>query len=102
MGDVGDLELSKQAGNQVLFRSAGARVLRHALHRGVDFEATEANGMAIAGSPETVYRKLEAQVGELGVNYLVAYLFFGNLSLTDALRSQQLFAREVMPRLAKL
>ena len=76
---------------------------RHAnVHRGVDFEATEANGMAIAGSPETVYRKLEAQVGELGVNYLVAYLFFGNLSLTDALRSQQLFAREVMPRLAKL
>lgn len=72
------------------------------VHRGVDFEGCESNGMAIAGSPETVYRALEAQAAELGVNYLLAYLSFGDLSHTDALRSQQLFAQEVMPKLANL
>ena len=72
------------------------------VHRGVDFESCEASGMAIAGSPATVLKKIEAQVGELGINYLVAYMFFGNLSLTDAMRSQQLFAREIMPKLERL
>jgi alkanesulfonate monooxygenase SsuD/methylene tetrahydromethanopterin reductase-like flavin-dependent oxidoreductase (luciferase family) len=76
---------------------------RHAnIHRGADFEATEANGMAIAGSPATVLKKLEAQVAELGVNYLMAYMFFGDLTLSTALRSQHLFATEVMPKLEKL
>lgn len=72
------------------------------VHRGINFEGCEANGMAIAGSPQTVLRKIEAQVAELGVNYLIAYMFFGDLGLTDALRSQQLFAREVMPKLETL
>ena len=72
------------------------------VHRGVDFESCEANGMVICGSPDTVLKKIEAQVEELGVNYLLAYLFFGNLSLTDALRSQRLFASEVMPKLERL
>ncbi len=72
------------------------------VHRGIDFEACEANGMVIAGSPETVRRKIEAQVGELGINYLLGYMFFGTLSLPDALRSLQLFGREVMPKLRDL
>jgi alkanesulfonate monooxygenase SsuD/methylene tetrahydromethanopterin reductase-like flavin-dependent oxidoreductase (luciferase family) len=72
------------------------------VHRGVDFEACEANGMAIAGSPETVQRKLEAQAAELGVNYVVAYLYFGTLAHSDAMRSMQLFSSEVMPKLAHL
>ena len=33
-------------------------------------------------------------------NYLVTYLFFGTLALSDALRSLQLFGTEVMPKLA--
>ena len=53
-------------------------------------------------SPETVRRKIEAQVGELGINYLLGYMFFGTLSLPDALRSLQLFGREVMPKLRDL
>jgi alkanesulfonate monooxygenase SsuD/methylene tetrahydromethanopterin reductase-like flavin-dependent oxidoreductase (luciferase family) len=72
------------------------------VHRGITFEACEENGMVIAGSPETVRRKIEAQVGALGVNYLTAYLFFGTLSLSDAMRSMQLFSSEVMPKLAHL
>jgi alkanesulfonate monooxygenase SsuD/methylene tetrahydromethanopterin reductase-like flavin-dependent oxidoreductase (luciferase family) len=70
--------------------------------RGADFEECVADGTAIAGSPETVRAELERQVETLGVNYLVAYLFLGTMSLPDALRSLQLFSTEVMPKLAHL
>ena len=56
----------------------------------------------IAGSPATVRAELERQVRELGINYLLTYLFLGTMSLGDALRSLQLFRSEVMPHLAKL
>jgi hypothetical protein len=56
--------------------------------------------MVIAGSPETVRREIERQAAEVGINYLIAYLFFGAMALPDALRSLQLFATEVKPRLA--
>jgi len=41
-------------------------------------------------------------VRELGVNYLLAYPFLGTMTLDEALRSLQLFATEVMPKLAQL
>jgi alkanesulfonate monooxygenase SsuD/methylene tetrahydromethanopterin reductase-like flavin-dependent oxidoreductase (luciferase family) len=56
-------------------------------------------GTLICGSPQTVLRQIEAQVGALGINYLVAYMFFGTMSLPDALRSLNLFRSEVMPKL---
>ena len=58
--------------------------------------------MAIVGSPETVRTKLTEQVHKLGINYLIAYLFFGTMTLNDAMRSQQLFVSEIMPHLAKM
>jgi alkanesulfonate monooxygenase SsuD/methylene tetrahydromethanopterin reductase-like flavin-dependent oxidoreductase (luciferase family) len=70
--------------------------------RGATYEACLADGSAIAGSPETVRAEIERQVKELGINYLVAYMFLGTMSLYDALRSLQLFSTEVMPHLAKL
>ncbi len=60
-------------------------------------------GVVIAGSPETVLRQIGEQAKALGgINYLLAYMFFGNMSLADALRSQELFATEVMPKLAQM
>jgi hypothetical protein len=56
----------------------------------------------IAGSPATVRTEIERQVAELGINYLLTYLFLGDMSLPDALRSLQLFSTEVMPHLEKL
>ncbi len=70
--------------------------------RGATFEDCVADGTVIAGSPQTVRAELERQVGELGVNYLLTYLFLGTMSLADALRSLNLFSAEVMPHLAKL
>ena len=70
--------------------------------RGVDFEECVADGSAIAGSPKTVLATLERQVGELGINYLLTYLFLGNMTFANAQRSLRLFSTEVMPTLARL
>ena len=70
--------------------------------RGATYEACLADGTVIAGSPQTVRTQLERHVKELGVNYLLTYLFLGSMPLADALRSLQLFSTEVMPHLAKL
>jgi alkanesulfonate monooxygenase SsuD/methylene tetrahydromethanopterin reductase-like flavin-dependent oxidoreductase (luciferase family) len=59
-------------------------------------------GTVIAGSPETVTAEIVRQHGELGINYLISYLFFGTMTLPQALRSLQLFSTEVMPKIADL
>jgi alkanesulfonate monooxygenase SsuD/methylene tetrahydromethanopterin reductase-like flavin-dependent oxidoreductase (luciferase family) len=72
------------------------------IERGADYEACVKDGTVIAGSPETVAAEIERQMSALGANYLLTYLFLGTMSLPDALRSLQLFATEVMPKIAKL
>ena len=72
------------------------------VHRGVDFESWREMQMVIAGNPDTVRAEIERQAHLLGINYLVAYLFFGTMTLADAMRSQQLLATEVMPRLVNI
>jgi alkanesulfonate monooxygenase SsuD/methylene tetrahydromethanopterin reductase-like flavin-dependent oxidoreductase (luciferase family) len=59
-------------------------------------------GTVIAGSPETVTAEITRQAGELGLTYLISYLFFGTMTLPQALRSLHLFSTEVMPKLADL
>jgi hypothetical protein len=49
-----------------------------------------------------VRAEVERQARELGINYLLTYLFLGTMSLADALRSLRLFSTEVMPKLASL
>jgi len=70
--------------------------------RGADFEASIADGTVIAGTPQTVLAEIEKQTAELGINYLLTYLFLGTMSLAEALRSLELFRTEVMPKLATL
>ena len=36
---------------------------------------------------------------ELDFNYLTGYMLFGDMALSDAMRSLQLFSREVMPKI---
>jgi alkanesulfonate monooxygenase SsuD/methylene tetrahydromethanopterin reductase-like flavin-dependent oxidoreductase (luciferase family) len=69
---------------------------------GESYEDCLQNGTVIAGSPQSVRAAIERQVKELGVNYLLTYLFLGTMSLDDALRSLKLFSTEVMPHLEKL
>jgi len=70
--------------------------------RGATFEECIEEGSVIAGSPATVRAEIERQAEALGINYLLTYMFLGTMSLTEALRSLQLFSTEVMPHLAKL
>ncbi len=69
---------------------------------GTSYEEMVAHGGVIAGSPQKVRAEIERQTGELGINYLLSYLFLGTLSLAEALRSLALFRTEVMPHLEKL
>ena len=61
-----------------------------------------ADGSVIDGTPQRVCEEIERQVKELGVNYLLTYLFLGTMTLPEALRSLALFSTEVMPKLARL
>jgi alkanesulfonate monooxygenase SsuD/methylene tetrahydromethanopterin reductase-like flavin-dependent oxidoreductase (luciferase family) len=72
------------------------------IHRGTTFEEWEQEGMAIAGSPATVWAAIEQQASELGINYLLSYLFFGAMTLEQASASLELFRAEVMPKIAAL
>jgi alkanesulfonate monooxygenase SsuD/methylene tetrahydromethanopterin reductase-like flavin-dependent oxidoreductase (luciferase family) len=76
--------------------------VRGLVPRGVTFEEWEKDGMAIAGAPDTVRAEIERQADELGINYLLTYLFFGTLTLEQALRSLKLMATEVMPKIERL
>jgi alkanesulfonate monooxygenase SsuD/methylene tetrahydromethanopterin reductase-like flavin-dependent oxidoreductase (luciferase family) len=80
----------------------GATDARFNVPRGASFEDGVKDGSVIAGSPQTVLAELEKQVAELGINYLLTYMFLGTMSLAEALRSLQLFGSEVMPKLARL
>ena len=70
--------------------------------RGATFEECVEEGSVIVGSPATVTAEIERHAAELGINYLLAYLFLGNMSLEQAQRSLKLFSAEVMPKISKL
>ena len=42
--------------------------------------------------------EIERQIESLGINYLICYFMFGNMTLADALHSLDLFATEVKPK----
>ena len=65
-----------------------------------DFETVLERGDAVAGAPGTVRDFIAREIAETGVNYYVCDFAFGTISHEDALRSTELFAREVMPAFA--
>jgi len=56
-------------------------------------------GLYVVGSPATVTKVLSDQIRETGTGHLLCWMNFGDLSREQALRSEELFAREVIPRL---
>ena len=70
--------------------------------RGATFEECIEEGSVICGSPSTVTAEIERHVHELGINYLLAYMFLGTMAMPDAMRSLKIFASEVMPKIARL
>ncbi len=64
-----------------------------------DLDKSLAEGSTIVGSPDTVRAAIEAQIERLGINYFICYFMFGTMTLKDALRSMELFATEVRPKI---
>jgi alkanesulfonate monooxygenase SsuD/methylene tetrahydromethanopterin reductase-like flavin-dependent oxidoreductase (luciferase family) len=55
------------------------------------------NGMAIVGSPETVARRLHDQQQRLGYDIFLAQHQLGDMPREQAIKSLELFGREVIP-----
>ena len=79
-----------------LFRLHG-RIPSHA--RPADFDKLQQVGQGIAGSPDTVTAFLREQHRITGANYCVGQFAFGDLTLSETMRSLELFVRHVMPAL---
>jgi alkanesulfonate monooxygenase SsuD/methylene tetrahydromethanopterin reductase-like flavin-dependent oxidoreductase (luciferase family) len=61
------------------------------------FDDVVALKTAIAGSPQTVRDFIKADVAATGTNYFAPWLAFGDMTVSEALHSVELFAAEVMP-----
>ena len=64
------------------------------------FDGLAEVGQGVAGSPQSVAAFLRRELAETGSNYCVGQFAFGDLTLGETLHSIELFAQEVMPRLA--
>ena len=65
------------------------------------FDGLIALNNGIAGSPETVRRFIAAEIAANNCNYFVPQMVFGDMTLPEALRSIELFGKEIMPAFAK-
>ncbi len=63
------------------------------------YEDAEAQGRAVAGTPDKVREVLQRTVDEGGLNYLLCRFAFGDITGDESLQSIALFARHVMPDL---
>jgi alkanesulfonate monooxygenase SsuD/methylene tetrahydromethanopterin reductase-like flavin-dependent oxidoreductase (luciferase family) len=70
--------------------------------RPAEFEPLMERGQGVAGSPATVRKLLATQIAETGCNYVVGQFAFGDMTLDEALRSIELFTRDVMPSLREI
>jgi alkanesulfonate monooxygenase SsuD/methylene tetrahydromethanopterin reductase-like flavin-dependent oxidoreductase (luciferase family) len=67
-----------------------------------NFDKAERMGLAFAGSAARVRSALFSEITKSGINYLLFRAAFGDLTLTEAMRSVELFTTEVMPVLVSL
>lgn len=65
----------------------------------VDLDHLDREGYIIVGSPDTVTRKIKEQQAELGFGTFILYIPFGTMEPPQALKSVDLFGREVLPHL---
>jgi alkanesulfonate monooxygenase SsuD/methylene tetrahydromethanopterin reductase-like flavin-dependent oxidoreductase (luciferase family) len=65
------------------------------------YEDAEAQGRAVAGTPDKVRDFLRKTIGDAGLNYLLCRFAFGDITGEEALHSIDLFTRHVMPDLTE-
>jgi alkanesulfonate monooxygenase SsuD/methylene tetrahydromethanopterin reductase-like flavin-dependent oxidoreductase (luciferase family) len=69
--------------------------------RPVEYQQMVRDGLAIAGSPETVTAALQSEINSSRANYIVGQFVFGDMTEAEAEHSIRLFAAGVMPALAE-
>jgi len=79
-----------------LTRKAG----RPDVHR-IEPYAEDSTQRLVTGTPRSTLEKLQEVVRVTGMNYLLCIFSFGDIAPQHALRSLELFSREVMPGLAE-
>ena len=65
------------------------------------FDRVQEQGLLVTGSPDTVIRKIREQQEALGVGVFLTYLPFGSLEHQQAMKSLEVFAKEVLPVIHK-
>lgn len=81
-----------------LWNQHGMRPVMHAVFP-ERFEDAEAEGRAVAGTPDKVRAHLQRSIDEAGLNYLLCRFAFGDITGDESLHSIDLFVRHVMPHL---
>lgn len=71
------------------------KIGRPDVHKTTPYDEDSAQPL-IAGAPRTVLQKLQEMLRATGANYLLCVFSFGDLAHDDAMRSIELFTREVM------
>jgi alkanesulfonate monooxygenase SsuD/methylene tetrahydromethanopterin reductase-like flavin-dependent oxidoreductase (luciferase family) len=61
------------------------------------YEDAEAQGRAVAGTPDKVRDFLQRTIDDAGLNYLLCRFAFGDITGDEALNSIDMFTRHVMP-----
>jgi alkanesulfonate monooxygenase SsuD/methylene tetrahydromethanopterin reductase-like flavin-dependent oxidoreductase (luciferase family) len=67
----------------------------------LSWEELDRAGYLLIGSPDSVVRKLNEQMRQVGANHFMGMFHIGNLNHEKVLTSLKLFHQEVMPRLAR-
>lgn len=85
-----------RAAMEFLWKRSGQDFLLKEIYP-LEFEALQAIGHGIAGSPATVRDYVGKLEREAGINYMLCQMVFGDMNFDDASHSIKLFGREVMP-----
>jgi alkanesulfonate monooxygenase SsuD/methylene tetrahydromethanopterin reductase-like flavin-dependent oxidoreductase (luciferase family) len=75
------------------------KIGRPDVHKTTPFDADSAQPL-IAGSPKSVLPQVQEMLNATGANYLLCIFSFGDLAPPQALRSLELFSREVGPSIS--
>jgi alkanesulfonate monooxygenase SsuD/methylene tetrahydromethanopterin reductase-like flavin-dependent oxidoreductase (luciferase family) len=88
-----------RAAMEFLWKRSGQDFLLKEIYP-MDYDALQAIGHGIAGSPATVRDYIGKLEREAGVNYVLCQMVFGDMKFSDATHSMELFGKEVMREFA--
>lgn len=101
-GKLEELRLANQTSRTVVYKNGQTQPAAHARPAEPSFDYYQESGFCIIGGPDYVYEQIRHQQEVLGVGTLLAYSPFGTMTIAQASRSAELFAKTVLPALHAL